>query len=679
MSDEPTYEDLKKRVQELEQVELERKQTEEGLAQIFSMSLDMICIADMSSSTFLKVNPAFTEILGYSEEELLEIPFLDFVHPDDIDITRNVLEQKLQAGAKVINFVNRYRCKDRSYRWLSWVSHPNPEKGLTYAIARDITEWKKNNEALKRSKALLDATGRMARVGGWELNADTTEVTWTEETYRIHEIPPDNKLPIQEAINFFHPEDRPKLEQAIQRSLDYGEPYDMELRFITAKGNHLWTHTICKPEVSDGKTTRLKGTFQDITERKKVEETLKHNEQRYKIAQRIGQVGDWEYNLTTEKFWGSEEAKRIYGLDPQKDFFTTVEVESCIPDRQRVHQALVNLIENGQPYNLEFEIRPLAGQKKKYIKSIAEVVVNESGIPKKVDGVIHDITDLKLIDEKLRESEEKYRQFFHSIKDSIIVADTDRNIIDCNQTFRECFDYTKGEILGRKTACIYESEEEFLKMGKMFKNYRDLGEKRFTYTINYKTKSGEIFPGETNALYLENDKREIVGFIGIIRDITHRIINKKSLQKANEELESKTVELEDTNTALKVLLKKRDQDNLELQENIYSNYELMVTPFLSKLKNRLGHGNQQNLLNIIETNLQEIVGPFAKKLSNPMVSLTSSEIQIATMIKQGFTNKEIAQTLNCSKRTIDTHRDNIRKKLDLTNKKINLKTFLSNL
>jgi DNA-binding NarL/FixJ family response regulator len=105
----------------------------------------------------------------------------------------------------------------------------------------------------------------------------------------------------------------------------------------------------------------------------------------------------------------------------------------------------------------------------------------------------------------------------------------------------------------------------------------------------------------------------------------------------------------------------------------------MVTPFLSKLKNRLGDGNQQNLMDIIDTNLQEIVGPFAKKLSNPMVSLTSSEIQIATMIKQGFTNKEIAQTLNCSKSTIDTHRENIRKKLDLTNKKVNLKTFLLNL
>jgi len=552
LSDEPTYKDLKKRVQELEHAELVRKRTEEELAQIFSMSLDMLCIADMSSATFLKVNSAFTEILGYSEEELLEIPFLDLVHPDDIDATRNVLEQKLQSGGKAINFENRYQCKDRSYRWLSWVSHPNPEEGKTYAVARDITEWKKNDEALKRSKALLDATGRMARVGGWELNVETMEVIWTEETYRIHEIPPESKIHMQEAINFYHPEDRPKLEQAIQRSIDYGEPYDMELRLITAKGNHLWTHSICEPEVTGGKTTMLKGTFQDIT-------------------------------------------------------------------------------------------------------------------------------DLKLVDKKLRESEEKYRQFFHSIKDSVIVADIDRNIIDCNQTFRAWFGYTKKEILGRKTACIYESEEAFLKMGKKFKNYRDLGEKQFTYTINYRRKSGDIFPGETNALYLENDKGETIGFIGIIKDITYRRKVEKSLLKANDELERKTVELEDTNTALKVLLQKRDQDNLELQENIYSNYELLITPFLSKLKNRTNNRNQQNLLEIIETNLQEIVAPFAKNLSNPMMSLTSSEIQIATMIKQGYSNKEIATILNSSKRTIDTHRQNIRRKLKLNNEKINLKTYLINL
>jgi PAS domain S-box-containing protein len=232
------------------------QKSEEDFAAIFAMSLDMICIADINTATFVKVNPAFTEILGYGEEELLEKSFLEFVHPEDIHKTRTVVEQKLKMGAKVINFENRYRCKDGTYRWLSWVSHPNTKKGVTFAVARDVTELKRNEAALKKSKAILDATGRMAKVGGWELDAETLNVTWTEETYRIHEVPLDYKPPLEGAINFFHPEDRERLSRGLQRALDYGEPYDMELRFITAKGNQLWTRTICQPEISNGKTVK---------------------------------------------------------------------------------------------------------------------------------------------------------------------------------------------------------------------------------------------------------------------------------------------------------------------------------------------------------------------------------------------------------------------------------------
>jgi len=313
----------------------------------------------------------------------------------------------------------------------------------------------------------------------------------------------------------------------------------------------------------------------------------------------------------------------------------------------------------------------------KYIKSIAEVVVNESGIPEKVGGVILDITDQKLADKNMRKGEERYKQVFNSIRDTILITDTDRNIIDCNQTFTKVFGYTKEELIGRKTNFLYDSEDEYLEMGKELKKH--LNESHFTYLINYRKKSGEILPGETSAIYLENDKGEIIGFIGITRDITYLKMVEVSLQKANGELKRKAIELEDTNTALKVLLKKRDQDSQELQENIYSNYELMVTPFLCKLKTRSAKGNQQNLLDIIETNLKEIVAPFARKLSDPMMSLTSSEIQIASMIKQGFSNKEIATILNSSKRTVDTHRQNIRRKLKLQNEKINLKTYLMNL
>lgn len=287
------------------------------------------------------------------------------------------------------------------------------------------------------------------------------------------------------------------------------------------------------------------------------------------------------------------------------------------------------------------------------------------------------ITERKMIEDALRKSEKNYKQLFNSIVDCILVTDTERNIIDCNRALLEVFGYKFEEILKKKTINLYAREKEYQEMGNELK--KQIDNARFTYTINYKKKSGEIFPGETNVFFLKNDQNETVGFIGIIRDITHRTMVEESLQKANDELKSKTVELEDTNTALNVLLKKRDEENLELEENIYSNYELMITPFLSKLKTCSNNRNRQNLLDIIEKNLQEIVAPFAKRLSNPIMSLTSSEIQIATMIKQGYSNKEIATILNSSKRTIDTHRQNIRRKLNLKNEKINLRTYLMNL
>lgn len=136
----------------------------------------------------------------------------------------------------------------------------------------EIVQRKKIEEELHKNKSLLDATGQMARVGGWELDAETLEVTWTEETYRIHEVPLDCKPPLGETINFYHPDDQIRLTQVLQRALEHGDPYDIEVRLITAKGNHLWTRSICQPEIVNGKTVKLRGAFQDITEQKRAEE-----------------------------------------------------------------------------------------------------------------------------------------------------------------------------------------------------------------------------------------------------------------------------------------------------------------------------------------------------------------------------------------------------------------------
>jgi PAS domain S-box-containing protein len=134
----------------------DHRKTEEEIKRIFDLSIDMICIADIKTNFFMKINPSFGKTLGYSDEELLAKPFIDFIHPDDKDPTLDVIEKKLSHGIPVINFENRYRCKDGSYKWLMWTSKPIPEQGITYSIARDVTDEKHAEEESKKHRNQLE-------------------------------------------------------------------------------------------------------------------------------------------------------------------------------------------------------------------------------------------------------------------------------------------------------------------------------------------------------------------------------------------------------------------------------------------------------------------------------------------------------------------------------------------
>lgn len=550
MSLKPTYDELLKLVQTLEQGEIEHRKliallslhlsqsggAEEDFAAIFSMALDMICIADIHTAAFLKVNPAFTEILGYSESELLEKPFYDFIHPDDIASTNTVVEQKLRMGNKVIDFENRYRCKDGSYRWLSWVSHPIPEKGKTYAIARDITEMKKTEtrlrESEKRYRRLFDATNdgialhelvfendlpvdyrildinpqyeivtgvrKKDAIGTLATDLYKTDqapyldiyvdVTTTGDPNTFETFfPPMSKYFL---ITVFSPEknrfatvfqditERKKAEQELVQSraqlrllintipdlvwvkdpegvyiacnkkferffgateteivgrtdydfvdkaladffrqhdrnaIDQDKPSVNEEWLTFASDQHHGLFETIKTPMRDpnGKLIGVLGIAREITERKLTEQALKLSEQRYKSAQKIGLVGNWEYDLESETFWGSEQAKRIYGFDPESTRFTVDEVENCIPEREWVHQSLIDLIEEGKPYHLEFEIHPVSGPEKRMIRSIAKLVKDEQGTPLKVNGVVQDITNEKKAEKEKQELERQLRQ-----------------------------------------------------------------------------------------------------------------------------------------------------------------------------------------------------------------------------------------------------------------------------
>ncbi len=158
------------------------------------------------------------------------------------------------------------------------------------------------------------------------------------------------------------------------------------------------------------------------------------------------------------------------------------------------------------------------------------------------------------------------------------------------------------------------------------------------------------------------------------KEIEERRQAEKALMLKKKELKLKSFNLEEANTALKVLLKQRVED--ELQEKVLSNVKELVLPYLEKLRQSGLKDEQVIYAEICESNLKNIISPFVKRLLSRYLGFTPTEIQVATLIKEGKASKDIASVLNILVRAVEFHRNNIRKKLGLVNKKINLRSYL---
>ncbi len=173
--------------------------------------------------------------------------------------------------------------------------------------------------------------------------------------------------------------------------------------------------------------------------------------------------------------------------------------------------------------------------------------------------------------------------------------------------------------------------------------------------------------------FIRDDKTMISEIICSGDDITERKLAEDALLKSKKKLE-------ETNTALRVLLKKRDEDRSELKQDVQFNASKFVLPYVDKLlmTNSL-ENSQTSLLKAIKENIQRLVSPFPRQLFTMYINLTPSEIQVADMVKEGLRNKEIARLMNLSIKTVEFHRSNIRKKFGLKNKKSNLRSQLLSL
>jgi PAS domain S-box-containing protein len=175
---------------------------------------------------------------------------------------------------------------------------------------------------------------------------------------------------------------------------------------------------------------------------------------------------------------------------------------------------------------------------------------------------------------------------------------------------------------------------------------------------------------------LKNEDGHIEGLIGVSTDITQRKQAEDALKIRETELEMKSQNLEEVNTALKVLLKQREQDKREMEELFLTNVKDQVMPYVEKLKKSKQNQEQMVCIETLETHLNDIISPFSTNITSKYINLTPKEVQVATLIKDGKTTKEISLLLNISPGSVDLHRYHIRRKLGISKQDVNLRSYL---
>ncbi|MCB2225427.1 MAG: PAS domain S-box protein [Desulfarculaceae bacterium] len=514
----------------------ETKEAQEELAEIFNMSLDPICVADINSATFLKVNPAFTATLGYSEQELLGVSFMEFVHPDDVQPTLDVLEKELSRGNMVINFTNRYRRKDGEYVWLNWNSHPDMEKGITYAVAHDITEQRRYERELEEREALLNEVGSIAKIGGWEMDLVTRRSKWTKGTYDIVEIEPGQPIPgPDDHIAFYLPQYRDIVREAMRALEEDDVPLDFEAEALTPKGNVKWCRALGRAQRVGGKAVRLYGTFQDITERKKAEEELHESEQKFRLVTETIQDVFWLSTCGVEEMiYVSPAYENVWGLSLEELYRSPrAFLESLHPDDKEGYlKTIGEYHRRGKAYECSYRILRKGGEIR-WIEEKGYPVAEPSGRTRLMTGVCTDITERKKAEEALRESRLWLETIFNAQEDAIFVTTPGRRTVQVNPAAGEMFGYSDQELFERSTELVHVDQAHYEEFGRRITQAFERGETaHFEYEMM--RKNGEVFPTEHTVSMLKSELGEPMGILSVVRDITQRKRAEEALAQTQE-------------------------------------------------------------------------------------------------------------------------------------------------
>lgn len=506
------------------QAEDEREQ----FLKFFNIAPTIMVIADPNGA-FKKVNPFTLEVLGYTEEELISKPFVEFIHPDDKQNTLDEMAKQIKSGFS-LNFENRYLCKDGTYKWLSWKASYIKDEGNTYATARDITELKLSEIELKANYSLLRTAGRTAKLGGWYADVQTNKVIWSDEVAEIHEMPLGYSPSIEEGINFYTPEHRDKIKELVSNCIERGIAFDHELQIITPKNNKIWVRATGESVTDNhGKIFKVQGSFQDIDNIKKQEEinisrfhlikySINHtldelleeilNEAEKLTNSLIGffhfvdpnqeylKLQNWS-KRTKQEFCKAEGKGSHYAIEDAGVWVDCVHTRA--PVIHNDYKSLIN--KKGMPIGHAEVIRELVvpifrGEKITAILGIGNKATDYDQRDIETVTIIADlaweIAERKRTEEELMESEKQFRQLFNMSPNAIFVIDENAKFVNANLIAIERYGYSLEEFKQLTTADLAGNNYSEQAIPQLKKGLQS--EMNFEWV--HSTKDGNNFPVE---------------------------------------------------------------------------------------------------------------------------------------------------------------------------------------
>ncbi len=290
-------------------------------------------------------------------------------------------------------------------------------------------------------------------------------------------------------------------------------------------------------------------------------------------------------------------------------------------------------------------------------------------------AIVTDITDLKQAKEALAENEAMYRSLFENASIGMFQTTLEGKFLRINKAYATMLGYpSTEEVISTITDTATQIHADPRNRTELLAALEKQG--WFYAEQPYLRKDGSIMIGKLAIRKVVKQDGATAYLEGIVEDITERKRAEESLINRERELRIKAQNLMEVNTTLKVLLNTMEKDQEELKDRFLTNIQNQVLPYLKKLKKSPLQEDQSGYVEMAEAHLLEIASPFTQKLTSSFLNLTKKEIQIAYLVKEGKTSKEIAELLNAKQRVIEFHRENIRSKLGLKNKKGRLAMLL---